>query len=438
MRPWGETAIALEKCRGKDKFQPMSSLFAPDPSHVFNLLAWLVDAGLDGRSERGLTNGLAARLNAAGVPVHRISMGSDVLDPVLQSRSFIWRSESGTEKYRFERGLRRSDQWLKSPLFWMLSNERFSLHLPLSSTEAEQFPLALELREAGYTDYLARIVPYGDRARLGAGRGLMATFATRAEGGFQPGHIAFLDAVLPTFALAFMSQMRGRMMGRVLETYLGDTPARRVLKGDITRGEAQTIEAVIWMSDLSGFTKTTDPMPREAILEYLNAHAEVVADAIHAHGGEILKFIGDGVLAVFDGRNGAECAAESALDAALQVQANIARLREERTPQGLATSSVIIGLHHGTVLFGNFGSQDRLDFTALGSAVNEASRLVTLGKTLEQRLVASAAFHAALKKRQPAMVSLGRYALRGVSGAQHLYTVDNEAITKPETAPPPT
>ena len=406
---------------------------------IFDILSWLAQAGLAGRSERGLTNGLAVRLRAAGVPVDRVSMGSDVLDPVLQARSFIWTPDNGAEKFTFERTSNRSDNWTKSTLYWMLSNEIHTLRLDLTSARAKEFSLMETLAAAGHKDYYGRIVPYGDKANLGSARGLMATFSTRKDGGFTDGDIILIDAILPFFALAFLTQSKSRMVSRVLSTYLGDTPAKRILKGDITRGEPQTIDAVLWMSDLSGFTKTSDPLPREAILEYLNAHAEIVANAIHAHGGEILKFIGDGILAVFDGRNGEACSAECALDAALEVGKAVEKLKETRMVKGLPTSNIIIALHQGNVLFGNFGSIDRLDFTALGSAVNEASRLVSLAKTLEQTLIVSQEFKDGMSERQDSLVSLGRYALRGVAGARHLYTADADMpILHTESTPPAT
>ncbi|MCA0422002.1 MAG: adenylate/guanylate cyclase domain-containing protein [Proteobacteria bacterium] len=406
--------------------------------HLVDTLNWLVKAAIDGRSERGLTNGIGRRLVAMGVPVDRISMGSEVLDPVLRSRQFIWRADEGTEKYLHERGLSETDAWQKSILHHMIQQDLHTVHMRLDDEEAQRFTLLPELLERGYQDYYARIIPYGMMAEMGGNMRMTATFATRRAEGFSAEHLALIEAVLPTFALAYLARTSLRMTHRVLETYLGEVPAKSVLSGQIARGQAQSLEAVIWMSDLSGFTRTTEPMEHLTILEYLNAHAEVVADAIHDQGGEILKFIGDGILAAFDGRTGAVSGAEQALNAALRVQTEIASLRQKRGPAGLATSNVTIGLHYGSVLFGNFGSVDRLDFTALGSAVNEASRLVSLGKTLEQTIITSQAFHDALTTQRGSLVSLGRYALRGVSRAQHLYTVDWESLSKaPGTAPPP-
>lgn len=401
---------------------------------LFDTLTWLVDAGLDGRSERGLTEGLAERLRAYGVPVDRIAMGSEVLDPVLRSRQFVWRLESGTEKYRHERGLGDTDEWLNSILHWMLVNNVTRKHLHLDDPEAQRYTLLPELKAQGFVDYYARNIPYGEAARLGAGKGLMATFGTRSPTGFSQDHIMTIETVLPAFSLAFMARSTTRTVGRVLSTYLGDRPAESILKGQIMRGEASTMEAVVWMSDIAGYTEQADHMRREGILEFLNVYAEIVADEVYNYGGEVLKFIGDGVLAVFESGGGNFDAAKAALDAAIAVEKAVAKVRVERQAENKPAAEVIIGLHHGKVLFGNFGSTDRLDFTALGSAVNEASRLVSLAKTLEQRVITSSQFRDQLGEKCTRLVSLGRYVLRSVSGAHHLYTVDPGPTEPP--APP--
>lgn len=389
-------------------------------------IAWLINAGLKGRSERGLTEGLGERLQAHGVPVDRISTGSEVLDPVLQSRSFTWHAHKETETFRHQHGIRETDDWKKSFLSWMIKTETFTCKIRLGTSEADAFTTLKQLHDEGNKEYYARMIQFGDRARLGIGRGLFATFATRAEAGFSPEHIATIEAILPAFTLAFMAQAKTRMVSRVLATYLGDRPAQSVLNGQITRGETQTITAVIWMSDIAGYTEVADQMRREGILEFLNVYAEIVADAIYAHGGEVLKFIGDGVLAVFERNARNSSPAEAALRAALAVRSAVARTQLEREANGKVSAEIVIGLHHGTVLFGNFGSASRLDFTALGSAVNEASRLISLAKTLEQTIITSSEFRGELAVHQDELVSLGRYVLRSVSGARHLYTVDPE------------
>lgn len=395
---------------------------------LIETVQWIVAAGNAGRTERGLTTGLARHMVAAGLPVHRISMGSDVLDPVVQARQYIWTAEKGTEPLRRERGLRDTDDWLKSPLYWMMSNETKHLHVPLNTPRTADFPLLVTLRERGFTDYYSRMELYSDKAQLGGTRGLMATFASRDPDGFSPEHLAFIDLVLPAFALAFLARLNARILSRALATYLGKTPAERVLKGEITRGEGQTIDAIVWMSDLSGFTRTADGLSREDILEFLNAHAEIVSDAVEAHGGEVLKFIGDGILAVFPRANEKSFAAAQALDAAIRVKVASRLMAKHRAEAGKPSAEIIVALHRGDVLFGNFGSSDRLDFTALGSAVNEASRICSLAKTLDQTLLVSDDFKDVMPPGDDRLVSVGRYALRGVADPKHLYTLDRTIV----------
>jgi adenylate cyclase len=395
-------------------------------ARVVEIVQWIIAAGNYGRSERGLTDGFSNRLAAAGVPVDRVSIGSDVLDPVLQSRSYIWRKGQGTEPYRYERTLRRSENWQKSTLFYMIDRGETRLRMRLDSPGIEEFSLLPQLRDEGFIDYYGRLEGYGERAGAAGTRGLMATFATKSANGFSDEERAVIDAVLPAFALAFLARLNHRILGRALTTYLGRTPAERVLRGAITRGESQTMEAVIWMSDLAGFTRTADSLPRESILEFLNAHAEVVTNAIEEHGGEVLKYIGDGILAVFPCTTSIGQSAGAALNAAIQVDREARQLKRDRRDMGRVGTDVIVALHRGEVLFGNFGSQDRLDFTALGPAVNESSRLCSLAKTLDQTTLVSNELRAALPDEDHRLVSVGRYALRGVSEPKHLYTLDRE------------
>ena len=212
----------------------------------------------------------------------------------------------------------------------------------------------------------------------------------------------------------------------LMETYLGRDAGRRVLRGDIERGVTRTIRAIIWFSDLRGFTRIADSAPREQLVPLLNDYAECLASAIHAHGGQVLKFMGDGLLAIFElGEDGAACS--RALDAAGHAQAAAAEINRRRTADGLPTTGFGLALHVGDVLYGNIGSLDRLDFTVVGPAVNEAARIEALCGSLEQAVIVSSAFVEAGPECRARLVSLGRYALRGVARPQELFTLDPEA-----------
>jgi adenylate cyclase len=191
------------------------------------------------------------------------------------------------------------------------------------------------------------------------------------------------------------------------------------------RGEAETIRAVVWYSDLVGYTRISDTMSADVVLALLNDYAEAQVDAIEAHGGHVLKFIGDGILAIFPGDD-AMSACTLALDAAADQQRRIAALNERRTAAGLPVTTTHLALHVGELLYGNVGSPRRLDFTVLGPAVNEAARIDALCNSLEQSVIVSTAFADASGAARTRLVSLGRYAMKGVARPQELFTLDRE------------
>ncbi len=212
------------------------------------------------------------------------------------------------------------------------------------------------------------------------------------------------------------------MAGTLAETYLGRDPGRRVMSGRIARGVAEKIGAVLWYSDLHGYTHISDTAPPEQIIPLLNDYADVVVSAVHEQGGDVLKLVGDGTLAIFAGEDrGAACRA--ALAAAAQVRSAAVKLNARRAEQGLPISEVYLALHVGNVFYGNVGSKDRLDFTVVGPAVNEVSRILAMSRSVEQDVLLSASFAGALDpETRGRLVSVGRYALRGVAQPQELFT----------------
>ena len=226
---------------------------------------------------------------------------------------------------------------------------------------------------------------------------------------------------MPYLALAIKSVALARMTRTLMETYLGRDAGQRVLSGRIVRGISERIDAVIWFSDLRGFTRITDAAP-EQVIPLLNDYADVIVSAIHEHGGDVVKLIGDGVLAIFTAAD-REHACAAALAAAIAARREVAELKERRAAAGHAVTDMYLGLHVGEVFYGNVGSHERLDFTVIGPAVNETSRIAAMCRSVDQPVLISAAFAevADLKLR---LVSVGRYALRGVSHPQELFTID--------------
>jgi adenylate cyclase len=251
-----------------------------------------------------------------------------------------------------------------------------------------------------------------------------SSWSTDAPLGFTDGQVETLTELVPGLALAVKCASLARIAGTLVETYLGRDAGRRVLSGRIARGVAERIEAVLWFSDLRGFTRITDTAPPEAIIPLLNDYAEVVISAVHEAGGDVLKLIGDGTLAIFKVDDPAQ-ACRSALAAEALMRGRAAALNASRAAAGLPVTDVYLGLHAGEVFYGNIGSHDRLDFTVVGPAVNEASRIAALCRSAERDVLLSSAFVAAVRGEERArLVSVGRYALRGVARAQELFTLD--------------
>jgi adenylate cyclase len=211
----------------------------------------------------------------------------------------------------------------------------------------------------------------------------------------------------------------------LIETYLGRDAGRRVLSGRIMRGVADRIDAVIWFSDLRGFTRITDSAP-EQVIPLLNAYADVIVSAIHAQGGDVLKLIGDGTLAIFTAADRPHACA-AALASATAARGQVAALNAKRARDGLPVTDMYLGLHVGEVFYGNVGSTERLDFTVVGPAVNETSRIAAMCRSVEQPVLVSKAF-ANVDGMRGRLVSVGRYALRGVAQPQELFTLDSTQV----------
>lgn len=393
-----------------------------DPGEI---VAWTIERGLEGTSQADLVAGYCERLVDAGLPLWRAAMGSDTLHPTISVQGHHWLSEDGLheEFYPREASPERDAEWQDSPWHRMIENGESHMRRRLMLGEGtNEFPLLAGLAERGGTDYWARIVPFGERARLGEASGLAMSWTTRLASGFAEHDIRLIEATVPAFALAFKATMGVETAHTLMTTYLGREPAGRVLRGEIERGKVNTEQKVLWFSDLIGFTRTADLLPREQLLDLLNAYADCLVGIVHAHGGEVLKFMGDGILAVFDGGESHGC--RRALDAAEAARVAVTEMNRRRSDGGQPTTGFTLALHAGEVLYGNIGSQERLDFTVVGPAVNEVTRIQGISRSLDQPVLVSASFAEACGEQRARLISLGRYALRGVERPQELFTLD--------------
>ena len=312
-------------------------------------------------------------------------------------------------------------RWRASPFFHMLQTGENVLRRRVAEKSEPDFPVMRDYRADGMTDYIAIINRFAPENTIGEMDCIYSSWLTARADGFSDAHIAALKRVVPTLALAFKAAALARMTGTLMETYLGRDAGRRVLSGRIMRGVTERIDAVIWFSDLRGFTRITDSSP-EQIIPLLNDYADVVVSAIHAQGGDVLKLIGDGILAIFTAADRAHACA-SALAAAVTSRNQVKTLSARRARDELPTTDMYVGLHVGEVFYGNIGSTERLDFTVVGPAVNETSRIAAMCRSVDQPVLVSETF-ANVDGMRGQLISVGRYALRGVTQPQELFTLD--------------
>src|SRR6266516_2930479 len=409
-----------------------------DEEQLTELTAWLAGAGLAGEPELALVIGFCERVVAAGLPVARARVLIDTLDPVHEGRVFRWGYDasvppeqeygrtteivaSGTVEPAFVPDASAAAAWLSGPFYRMRETGESLLWRRIPAADETEFNVLPDLRADGGTDYVAIINRCAAEGSIGEMDCVYSSWVTRDPWRFRNEHIAALQRLAPFLALAVKSVALTRMTGTLMQTYLGRDAGRRVLSGRIMRGVADRIDTVLWFSDLRGFTRITDTTPNH-VIPLLNDYADVIVSAIHEQGGDVLKFMGDGVLAIFTADDRTR-ACNAALAAAVAARRGVAELNERRTAGGLPITDMYLGLHVGEVLYGNVGSTERLDFTVVGPAVNEVSRIAAMCRSAEQPMLVSAAF-AEIGNNRARLVSVGRYALRGVSGAQELFTLD--------------
>jgi adenylate cyclase len=293
----------------------------------------------------------------------------------------------------------------------------------LSERTDAEFENLAEIRATGMTDYLAMINRFAADGVIGDMDCVYSYWITGSPNGFADADIVDMKRVVPLLALAVKSASLARITKTLVETYLGRGAGERVLIGRIAPGIADRIEAVLWFSDLRGYTRITDTAPPEHIIPLLNDYTEVIVSAIHEQGGDVLKFMGDGTLAIFTAENRRD-ACQAALKAMHGARRGVAALNQRRLAEDLPITEMYLGLHVGEVFYGNVGSKQRLDFTVVGPAVNEVSRIAALCRSVDQPVLVSEAFATAVGGAGGGLVSVGRFALRGVGRGQELFTLE--------------
>lgn len=403
-----------------------------DPVVFTEIARRIADASLDGSTEGEILACFGKALNDAGIPVTRAMLGADTLHPVLAGRIFIWhRDMADVGLHEFGRSMTAEGdrKWRESPFYHLETTGEAQFRFRIVGHNGDYpFPVLADLAAQGFTDYLVTMTRFGEKGIIGQLDSVYASWTTAHEEGYTDAQLATLNALIPFAAAAVRGAAVRRIADTLAETYLGRDAARRVLSGTIGRGEAERISAALWFSDLRGFTKLVDTVSPELIVPLLNDYAGAAVSAIHQNGGEVLKFVGDGVLAIFRSNDHETVSLRNSCHAALsalkECRKNLREVRNKRANAGLPVTEMSVALHVGEVLYGNFGGEDRLDFTVVGPAVNELSRIAGMARSVEQPVIFSAAFRQAAGGLQEKAVSLGRYALRGVESPQELFTID--------------
>ena len=399
---------------------------------VERIAAWLVERGLAGASETELLHGLCKRCCQGGLPLSRTMALVDTLHPVYEGRVFRWRNDGVEESAVLEYGPSNVGEaattWQSSTFYHLWTSGMNELRRRIGLGDPVDFPLLATLKQEGHTDYVALIHRFAGEGAIGEMDCVYSSWATSHPDGFSDADMVALRRLVPSLALAIKCASLARIAGTLVEVYLGHDAGQRVLKGRISRGVAEQIHAVLWYSDLRGYTTITDTAPPGEIIPLLNDYADAVISAIQETGGEVLKLIGDGVLAIFRAEDPAQ-ACRRALQAEAGLRHRQQALNARRTADGRPFTSVYLGLHIGDVFYGNIGSVDRLDFTVVGPAVNETSRIAAMCRSVDRSVVLSSEFVTATPEPERAtLVSVGRYALRGVGRAQELFTIDPAVV----------
>jgi adenylate cyclase len=393
-----------------------------------HLMNWLVSQGLTGLPENDLLRGFCERCRAGGIALSRGLVFIDTLHPIFEGRGFRWSDSDTNQSESFEYGSTSEGQaaqnWRRSIFYRMLENGVDELGIDLADGGAQDFTPIDELAGQGHRHFLAFVHRFGEAGTLGQMDCVYSYWVTRNADGFGQQALSALRDLVPALGLAIKSGAQvdiARTLGRV---YLCRDASEQVLRGKISRGVTERINAVLWFSDLRGSTAISESLAPGEIIPFLNDYAQSAIDAIHDEGGDVLKLIGDGVLAMFTSADAAS-AKRAALRAEHRFRRNMAALNARRAAEGRPTTSAYVGLHVGEVFYGNIGAEDRLDFTVVGPAVNEVSRIASMCGSVDRALLASSAFRDGLDAAgRGYLVSTGRFALRGIGRAQDLYTLD--------------
>ncbi|HEX2887553.1 adenylate/guanylate cyclase domain-containing protein [Vineibacter terrae] len=388
-----------------------------DDDRIKAIVEWLADGARTAAAPQLVLLELCERMVEAGVPLWRTAAFVRTLHPQIMGRRFLWVPDAGVTVSEAPHDLLATPTYRDSPVARVcLSGQGLRRRLADPACPIDLNTLA-ELREEGVTDYVATPLIFTDGAVHAA------TWTTRTPGGFSDAHIAAIESVVAPLARVAEVRALRRLAGNLLDTYVGHQAGERILSGHIRRGDSEAIAAAIWLSDMRGFTMMADRLPPKTTIDLLNRYFDCQIPAIAERGGEVLKFMGDGLLAIFpiEGHD-TDAVCRRALDAARQAREDIAGL--DGWDNGTNGPRFGLALHLGEVLYGNIGGGERLDFTCIGPAVNMAARIERLAAALGRTVLASSRF---ARECQADMAGVGDFVLPGISETQAIYGLAEEA-----------
>lgn len=390
---------------------------------VPDIPASIIESGIADMPLTALVEIAMQRLVQSGVPIDRMNVGVRILHPLFDGMSITWTREQGAEVSYAALVDQKGSEYRVSPFYLMLTEGVREWRLRLDrDPAADRFPLLVQLRAKGFTDYLALIVAFGGaELHPQSPDGLATSWSTRDPRGFSDTDVAAMRSVLTPLALVFRLAIKDQITKSALNTFHGPLVGGRILAGSIKRGDGERLSAALWYSDLRDSTGLADQLPVDAFLDLLNAYFDCAAGAVMEQGGQVLDIIGDAILAFFPaGDNGGTEACAQALEAASSARDRLAQLKREGSGKGRAIEFGI-GVHFGDVVFGNAGTPERLKFGVLGRAVNEVARTADMAKSLKRPVVVS---DEVARRVGATLADLGLHQLRGIPQARRLWAME--------------
>src|SRR6476661_2960719 len=379
---------------------------------------WLIDGARSAPTPSRMMAETCERLVQAGLPLWRVGVFVRTLHPDIFGRNFIWRPGAEVELGTVDFDVLDSPEFMSSPLA-IVFRQGLEVRARLDDAESKRFPIVEDMRAEGVTDYIALPLLFMDRAVHAS------SWTTKQPGGFTEAQLNALRSIIKPLARCIEIISLRRTSALLLDTYVGNRAGERILGGQIRRGHTDTMDAAIWLSDLRGFTALSDRLSAETVVDILNRYFDCQVSSIKTHGGEVLKFMGDGLLAVFpidEYVGDVQQVCSSVLEAARESRASVEAMHY---PIGDVVERFRFGvaLHVGRILYGNIGGGNRLDFTCIGPAVNLAARLEKIASQLQRTVVASEGFAGICRG---GWSDLGEFPVAGFSKAARVYGLPDE------------